>query len=85
MEVAKTPYVYKLRDNDTLETQGFISAETKLSLDQQRLFRTLLINAKAYSGSCTQAIKTAINQFNASCPNTKIKEHDPGIQAIIEF
>lgn len=79
------PYVYELKADDTFETQGFVSTESKLSLDQQRLFHTLLVNAKAYSGSHTQAIKTAIAQFNTSCPNTKMKSHDPNVQAVIEF
>lgn len=78
-------YVYKLKDQNQFTTEGYVSTEKPLSSEQRSLFRTLLVNAKAYSGSNTQAVKRAINEFNEACPMAGMQAHDPNIQATIEF
>ena len=79
------PYVYKLKDQNMLTTEGYVSTERPLSAEQRLLFRTLLVNTKTYSGSNTQAIKHAIKKFNEACPMTGMQAHDPNIYATIEF
>lgn len=79
------PYVYKLKDQNMLTTEGYVSTERPLSAEQRLLFHTLLVNAKTYSGSNTQAIKQAIKTFNEACPMANMQAHDPNIYATIEF
>lgn len=79
------PYVYRLIDHYTRKTQDFVSTEVELSLWQQKMLQTLLVNAKSYSKSHGQAIQTAIKQFNESYPDARMEIHDPNIRATIDF
>lgn len=78
-------YVYELRDQDTLITEGFVSTKQKLSSEQQRILRTLLAREKSQCGSSIQAIKRTIVLFNKSCPLANMQIHDNNIQQVIEF
>lgn len=79
------PYVYKLIDHYTRETRNFVSTETELSLSQQRMFQTLLVNAKPYSKSRVQTVQIAVTKFNESYPEVKMEIHDPNIRGTIDF